>query len=101
MTFRNIDVSPDAPVEEWGGEGMLCALERGDVADWQRLYAACADVRAVHLRQTLAQALRVLERGDIHPQLADVFCNALNLEKLSNQPGLRETQDAFAKRLVT
>jgi len=67
MTFRNIDVSPDAPVEEWGFEGMLCALER----------------------------------GDIHPQLADVFRNALNLEKLSNQPVFRETQDAFSKRLAT
>lgn len=79
MTFRNIDVSPDAPVEEWGFEGMLCALERGDVADWQRLYAACADARAVRLRQTLAQALRALERGDIHSQLASVFRNALSL----------------------
>ena len=78
MTFRNIDVSPDAPVEEWGFEGVLCALERGDIADWQRLYNACSDVRSTRLRQTLAQALRALERGDIHPQLAGVFRNALN-----------------------
>ena len=82
MVFRNIDVSPDAPVEEWGFEGMLCALERGDVADWQRLYAACADARATNLRQTLSQALRALERGEIHPQLAGVFRNALNLEHI-------------------
>ena len=77
LTFRNVDVASDAPVEAWGFEGMLCALERGDIADWQRLYAACADERAASLRQTLEQALRVLERGDIHPQLAGVFRRAL------------------------
>ena len=77
LNFRNIDVAPDAPVAEWGFEGMLCALERGDMADWQRLYAACADGNAVTLRRTLAQALRVLEHGDIHPQLASVFQGAL------------------------
>ena len=77
LNFRNIDVAPDAPVEDWGFEGMLCALERGDIADWQRLYAACAKERAESLRETLGQVLRVLERGEIHPQLAGVFRRAL------------------------
>ncbi|MCL1921183.1 MAG: hypothetical protein FWG50_08935 [Kiritimatiellaeota bacterium] len=81
VAFRNIDVAPDAPVAEWGFEGMLCALERGDLADWQRLYAACADENAAPLRQTLSQALCVLERGDIRPQLAVVFRGALNPER--------------------
>jgi len=80
VNFRNVDVASDAPVAEWGFEGMLCALERGDIADWQRLYAACAADRAAPLRQTLEQALRVLERGDVCPQLAGVFRRALNLE---------------------
>ena len=79
LNFRNIDVAPDAPVAEWGFEGMLCALERGDMADWQRLYAACADGNAVALRRTLSQALRVLECGDIRPHLAGIFRGALNL----------------------
>ena len=77
--FRNIDVPPDAPVENWGVEGMLCALERGGIADWQRLYTACAGSRAAPLRQSLEHALRVLERGDIHPQLAGVFRRALGM----------------------
>ena len=81
LNFRNIDVAPDAPVAEWGFEGMLCALERGDMADWQQLYAACADENAVSLRQTLSQALRIVERGDIHPQLVRVFRGALNFDK--------------------
>ena len=79
VNFRNIDVAPDAPVAEWGSEGMLCALERGDLADWQRLYAACADESAASLRQTLSQVLAIVECGDIRPQLAGVFRNALNI----------------------
>ena len=85
LKFRNIDVAPDAPVEEWGFEGMLCALERGDLPDWQKLYAACAAEHAMALRHTLEQALRALERGDIHPQLAGIFRRALLLTSESQE----------------
>ncbi|MDR2373240.1 MAG: hypothetical protein LBD77_03915 [Bifidobacteriaceae bacterium] len=40
LSFRNIDVSPDDPVEEWGVEGVLTALERGGAAHWGRLVLA-------------------------------------------------------------
>lgn len=42
LAFRNLDVSPDAPVEEWGFEGLLAAVDRGDLADWRRVAAAVA-----------------------------------------------------------
>lgn len=40
LKFRNIDVSPSDPVEQWGFEGVLAAVERGDIDDWSRLTAA-------------------------------------------------------------
>lgn len=42
LRFRNIDANPDDPVEDWGFEGMLAALDRGYAADWRKLVAALA-----------------------------------------------------------
>lgn len=40
LAFRNIDVDPSAPVEDWGFEGLLAAVDRGEAADWQRIAQA-------------------------------------------------------------
>ena len=40
LKFRNIDASPDDPVETWPFEGVLAAVERGTLPDWRRLAAA-------------------------------------------------------------
>ena len=40
LKFRNIDASPDDPVETWPFEGILAAVERGTLPDWRRLAAA-------------------------------------------------------------
>lgn len=39
LTFRNVDVDPSTPVEQWPTEAVQTALERGDLGDWQRLAA--------------------------------------------------------------
>jgi hypothetical protein len=39
LAFRNIDVSPDDPVELWPTESVLTAMERGGLGHW-RLTAA-------------------------------------------------------------
>jgi DNA-binding transcriptional regulator YiaG len=39
LRFRNIDASPDDPVETWPFEGILAAVERGTLPDWRRLAA--------------------------------------------------------------
>jgi DNA-binding transcriptional regulator YiaG len=38
--FRNVDVSPGDPVEQWPQEAIQTALERGGLSDWRRLAAA-------------------------------------------------------------
>jgi DNA-binding transcriptional regulator YiaG len=37
LAFRNLVISPDAPVSQWPTEAVQAALERGDLADWHRL----------------------------------------------------------------
>jgi hypothetical protein len=40
LQFRNLEVSPDDPVEAWPIEAVQAALERGSLAYWRRLAAA-------------------------------------------------------------
>jgi DNA-binding transcriptional regulator YiaG len=37
LKFRNIETSPDDPVERWPFEGILASVERGTLPDWRRL----------------------------------------------------------------
>jgi DNA-binding transcriptional regulator YiaG len=39
LAFRNLTITPDAPVSQWPTEAVQAALERGDLADWHRLVA--------------------------------------------------------------
>lgn len=39
LAFRNISLAPSAPVEEWGFEGLLAAIDRGEAGDWRRIAA--------------------------------------------------------------
>jgi len=40
LRFRNVEASPKDPVATWPFEGILTALERGTLPDWQRLFRA-------------------------------------------------------------
>lgn len=39
LAFRNLTISPDAPVAHWPTEAVQIALERGDLDDWRRIVA--------------------------------------------------------------
>jgi len=43
LQFRNLDLTPDAPVEQWPVEAVLTALERGTLKDWRKLDRAIQD----------------------------------------------------------
>lgn len=34
LKFRNLGVTPDDPVEQWGVEGILAAIDRGSLRYW-------------------------------------------------------------------
>jgi len=40
VRFRNLNVTPDDPVESWGDEGIQTALERGGLLEWRRITKA-------------------------------------------------------------
>ena len=37
LAFRNLDITPDAPVSSWPTEAVQAALERGDLEQWRRI----------------------------------------------------------------
>ena len=37
LAFRNLAITPEAPVSQWPTEAIQAALERGDLADWHRI----------------------------------------------------------------
>lgn len=39
LSFRNLTITPEAPVSSWPTEAVQTALERGDLQDWQRIVA--------------------------------------------------------------
>ncbi|MBO0810063.1 MAG: helix-turn-helix transcriptional regulator, partial [Actinobacteria bacterium] len=42
LAFRNLTITPSAPVSQWPTEALQTALERGDLADWHRIVAEMA-----------------------------------------------------------
>jgi DNA-binding transcriptional regulator YiaG len=57
LAFRNLRISPDAPVSLWPTEAVQTALDRGDLADWHRIVA---EVRADPWGKTARQVEEVL-----------------------------------------
>jgi hypothetical protein len=54
LKFRNINASPDDPVETWPFEGIVAAIERGTIPGWRRLARAiAADPRGPVAQQVL------------------------------------------------
>ncbi|HTQ22421.1 helix-turn-helix transcriptional regulator [Mycobacterium sp.] len=112
LRFRNIAATPDDPVEQWGVEGVLAAIDRGSLPHWRRIAAAvradpygsvAADLEqaltvandtgvVATLRRTLAQVRRDCEsaaRAEVRRRLGE----------LVGRSGLTAAQ--FAQRLGT
>jgi hypothetical protein len=57
LAFRNLTITPEAPVSEWPTEAVQAALERSDLADWHRIVV---EMRADPWGQTARQIEEVL-----------------------------------------
>ncbi|MGI8752548.1 MAG: helix-turn-helix domain-containing protein [Acidimicrobiales bacterium] len=112
LKFRNLDASPDDPVESWPFEGIVTAIERGTLPDWHRLAEAVdADPwgpvaqqvsQAVHLSRLYGSA-RLFEmvvaearRSAAEAERAEV---GSEIRSLVARSGL--TQTAFAAQIGT
>lgn len=61
LKFRNLNVTPDDPVEQWGVEGLLTAIDRGSLKHWHRIIAAVTADPDGHVTKDLAQATEMAE----------------------------------------
>jgi DNA-binding XRE family transcriptional regulator len=64
LAFRNLDVSPDDPVEVWPHEAVYTALERGYLSDWRKIARA---VEAKPYGKVASVLADVLEDADPQP----------------------------------
>jgi DNA-binding transcriptional regulator YiaG len=60
LAFRNLTITPEAPVSQWPTEAVQIALERGDLTDWHRIVAA---IRADPWGRTARQVEEVLSHS--------------------------------------
>lgn len=107
LKFRNINATPLDPVEAWGPEGILTALERGTLKYWERIAVAAIDPKSKVASQVEA-AFKIC-----HSKAAVVWTSerikslratpeervAHELHRLRIFSGL--TQSEFAERLDT
>ena len=61
LQFRNLTVTPDDPVEEWGFEGLLAAVDRGGISDWRKIEVAVDRDPWGEVAQTLEEVLACAE----------------------------------------
>lgn len=107
LKFRNINATPDDPVENWGTEGILSALEEGVVEHWFRVAQAAKDPDsevAFELQEVLTMCSCKAAVIWIENQLAQIRATpesrvAMKLKELLLQSGL--TQKDFAQALGT
>lgn len=106
LRFRNIDATPNDPVERWGFEGMLAAIDRGYARDWRKLVVAVAADPA--LRQVFDEARAAAESRSAVALLNEMFAQArrppseVALDRLRDAfVGTRMTQGELAVRLGT
>lgn len=59
LAFRNVDASPDDPVETWPFEAVVAAVERGFLPDWRRLARAIAADPWGPVAQAVDDAIRL------------------------------------------
>ncbi|MGL5856838.1 MAG: hypothetical protein ACRC35_00245 [Angustibacter sp.] len=76
LSFRNVDASPEDPVESWPFEGVLAALERGGVSEWRRLAAAIRAEPWGRVARYVEQAVEVSAPYGVSQVLTDVIARA-------------------------
>jgi hypothetical protein len=112
LRFRNLDVSPEVPVEDWPFEGVVTAIERGTLPDWQRLAAAINAEPWGQVAHYVAEALQVVRPYGVAPLMESVIERARTRAERSERAEVAQrvarllarsglSRQAFAQRLGT
>lgn len=107
LRFRNITATPNDPVERWGSDGIVTALERGSLQHWNRIAVAAVDPKskvasqvesAFKICQSKAAIIWTRERiAELRATPEERVARELHTLRMSS--GL--TQAEFAQRLET
>ena len=73
LKFRNINVSPNDPVESWGIEGILCAFERGYINDWRKIWKSIYIDKSKKVMDDVAQVKDMLNKEDLGYAISSLF----------------------------
>ncbi len=76
VRFRNLGVTPADPVEEWGVEGLLAAVDRGSLPEWRRISEAVRGEPWGPLTAQLLQALDLAEDRGVAATLRRAVAHA-------------------------
>ncbi len=112
LVFRNVDASPDEPVEDWPLEAIQTALERGSLKHWRRLGASIKQepwgpvARSVEAVLTYSRPYgvaktieRVIEQARRDTEATERATVAAEIRQLIKESGL--SRQAFASRIGT
>lgn len=76
LRFRNLDLTPDSPVEQWPVEALLTAIERGSLRDWRQIAAAIRSDPWGPVARRTEEALSISEAYGITPTLGRAIRSA-------------------------
>lgn len=96
LAFRNLTITPEAPVSKWPTEAVQIAIERGDLADWHRIVAA---IRADPWGKTARQVEEVLSYSRPYG-VAEVMETALHRAREQAEARERATVAAEIREAV-
>ncbi len=106
LKFRNLTISPVDPVELWGAEGILTALERGTLFHWNKILRSAEHSTQVasELEEALSLSTNDAANQWIRAKRAELKFTveqrvAQRLNRLLLSSGL--TKSEFASRLGT
>lgn len=112
LAFRNITATPDDPVEKWGVEGILAAIDRGSLSHWRRIAVAVKVDPRGPVAADLEQALTLAEDVGVAATLRRVLSRARRTAEAAAREEVRRRLSAlvdessltaaqFAQRLGT
>jgi DNA-binding transcriptional regulator YiaG len=85
LAFRNVDASPEEPVEQWPLEAIQTALERGDLSHWRRLAAAIQDQPWGPLARQVEEVLTYSRPYGVAPLMERVVARAREAAEASER----------------
>ncbi|MGC8464203.1 MAG: helix-turn-helix domain-containing protein [Acidimicrobiales bacterium] len=96
LAFRNICVTPQDPVSDWGLEGIQTALERGDLSHWRRIAAEVRREPWGKVAEELADVLSYCHPYGVADVMGDILTSARAAEARSEE----ETVAAEVRAIV-